>query len=146
MGGDDFLRKYPGLQTVPYKKLPDGTQLLADIYSPGSGDSNSITNRDIAPVVLFFHAGGLTAFSRKFINPSVVQAALSRGWTLVSVDYRLLPQASAEDILDDVKDAYRFATDALTGTVDTSSWAKGRDIARDGRRVIVAGASAGKAK
>ena len=137
----------PEVQTVPYKKLPDGTELLADIYTPGNGNSrdrNSIASQDTTPVVLFFHAGGLTAYSRKFINPSVVQAALSREWTLVSVDYRLLPQASADDILEDMKDAYRFVVDDLVSFVGNSSWARGRDMARTGRRIIIAGASAGK--
>jgi len=143
--GLGFAEEHPHMQTVPYKTLSDGTELLADIYTPGRGDSfRGIADLDTTPVVLFFHAGGLTAFSRKFVNPSVIQAALSRDWTLVSVDYRMLPQASAEDMLDDVKDAYRFATDNLPGILNNSSWARGKDMARTGRRIIVAGASAGK--
>ena len=140
------------IQTTPYKKLADGTELLADIYFHGGKDGNTkrhpgpdlIVNHDTTPVVLFFHAGGLTAWSRKSINPSLVQATLKREWTLVSVDYRLLPQATAEDLLEDVKDAYQFVVDRLPSILNNASWARGLDMARTGRRIIVAGASAGK--
>ncbi|KAH9209401.1 Alpha/Beta hydrolase protein [Leptodontidium sp. 2 PMI_412] len=130
----------PRLITKPYKTLPNGTPILADIYTTCDFD---IGPRDNNPIVLFFHAGGLTAFNRKFLYPSLVQAILKREWTLVSVDYRLLPQASPEDLWDDVKDAYRFVVDDLPGVLDMSSASRGKEASRKIRRVVVAGASAG---
>lgn len=47
---------------------------------------------------------------------------------MISAAYRLLPQAGAEDLLEDVAAAYKFA----------KSWKS------DSKGVIVAGASAGK--
>lgn len=61
----------------------------------------------------------------------------------MSVDYRLLPQASPEDLWDDVKDAYRFVVDDLPGILDMSSASRGKEASRKVRRVVVAGASAG---
>ncbi|PVH69186.1 alpha/beta-hydrolase [Cadophora sp. DSE1049] len=130
----------PRLITKPYKTLPNGTHILADIYTTCDFD---LGPRDNNPIVLFFHAGGLTAFNRKFLYPSLVQAILKREWTLVSVDYRLLPQASPEDLWDDVKDAYRFVVDDLPGVLDISSASRGKEASRKIRRVVVAGASAG---
>jgi len=139
--GEGFAKEHPHMQTVPYKKLPNGKDILLDIYTPAR---TSFSSRDTTPVVLFFHAGGLTADSRKFLNPSLIQACLSRGWTLVSADYRLLPQASAQDILQDMKDAYEFVVMKVPSIVNNSSGARGSEAARKGRKIIVAGASAGE--
>lgn len=131
----------PHLITETYKTLSDGTPVLADIYIPFDPEN---TLGDNNPIVLFFHAGGLTAFNRKFIYPSLVQAVLKREWTLVSVDYRLLPQAMPEEIWDDVKDAYEFVVDKLPGVLHMASASRGKEGSRKARRVIVAGASAGR--
>ena len=62
----------------------------------------------------------------------------------MSADYRLLPQASAQDILQDMKDAYEFVVMKVPSIVNNSSGARGSEAARKGRKIIVAGASAGE--
>jgi acetyl esterase/lipase len=140
-GLDSGLLARPNVRTQAYKTLPNGTPVLADIYIT-SGPDWSIGENN--PIVLFFHAGGLTAFNRKFIYPSLVQAVLKREWTLVSVDYRLLPLAKPEEIWEDVKDAYEFVVDELPGVLHMASASRGKEGSRKARRIIVAGASAGR--
>ncbi|KAL1840233.1 hypothetical protein VTK73DRAFT_3816 [Phialemonium thermophilum] len=81
-----------------------------------------------APVLLWFHAGGLVDGSRVAIPPWLVQACFQRKWPLVSASYRLLPQTGADGLLEDAAAAYRFAR-TLGGATE--------------RRVIAAGSSAG---
>ena len=107
---------------------------------------------DDTPVLLFFFSGGLVSGSRAMVPPWLVQVSpptlpkvpspdeaqltyhnrqtcLRRKWPLLSPDYRLLPQAKGEDLLQDAQAAFAFA----------QSYG-GRPTPR---RVIIAGASAG---
>ncbi len=129
------------IQTHAYKTLPSGQQILLDIYTPSELSERSVPDTD--PILLFFHAGGLTSFNRKTLSPHLVQSVLRRGWTLVSADYRLLPQASGPDLWDDVKDAYEFVLMRLPNILHNSSASRGPQMARKARRIIIGGASAG---
>ena len=59
---------------------------------------------------------------------------MRRGWSLVSADYRVTPESTAPDTIEDLKSAYAWVADELNtnfpAVVDTS-------------RIIVAGSSAG---
>ncbi|GAW25875.1 putative alpha beta-hydrolase [Rosellinia necatrix] len=76
--------------------------LECDVYS------SSVYPFD-APVFLFFHSGGLVGGARNCVPPWLVQVCIQRQWTLISASYRLLPQAKAADLLEDVAAAYKFA-------------------------------------
>jgi len=84
-------------RSVVYKTV-DNLEIKADIYThaPGGIDVNT-------PVVLFFHGGGVTAWNRLGIPAHVVQSCLKRRWVLVSADYRLLPQATGKEVVEDAK-------------------------------------------
>jgi acetyl esterase/lipase len=105
------------------------------------------------PVVLFFHSGGLVGGARTDIpvwlaqvreaelDPVSIstylirlQACIARQWPLISASYRLLPQAKASGLLEDVTAAYNFA----------KKWGVNPEASTAERKVIVAGASAGK--
>ncbi|KAJ8125803.1 hypothetical protein O1611_g7834 [Lasiodiplodia mahajangana] len=87
-------------QTVTYAihQIP----LECDVYSSSAYPSDT-------PVFLFFHAGGLVGGSRNCVPAWLVQVCIERQWPLISASYRLLPQATSENILEDVAAAYKFA-------------------------------------
>ena len=61
-----------------------------------------------------------------------------RGWTLLSFDYRLLPESSVDDILEDVRDAQAFIHQQLNSRLAELQLAP-----VDLSRVVAGGASAG---
>lgn len=129
----------PSVQTHTFKTTSDGVSLSLDIYLPTSITSITVSS----PAVLYFHAGGLVSFNRKFISPHFVQACLMRGWPLISADYRLLPQANGQDLLDDATDAYKFMIRKL-GEIAKSNNPSTKKFDPWDRKIIVAGSSARK--
>jgi acetyl esterase/lipase len=120
--------------THTYKTV-DSLDIKLDIYTRHADvSSNKYTVN--TPVVLFFHGGGIVSHDRRLLPPSVVQSALIRRWPLVSADYRLFPQVTGLEVLDDVKDAYAFVREKLPGILKAG--------ASPMKNVIVSGASAGK--
>jgi acetyl esterase/lipase len=85
--------------TYTYKTVGD-LRIRADVYrKPADADT---------PVILWIHGGALIMGNRRGLN--AVQAAryLDAGYTIVSIDYRLAPQAKLNEILEDLADAYRW--------------------------------------
>ncbi|KAI1170919.1 hypothetical protein F4777DRAFT_567469 [Nemania sp. FL0916] len=105
-------------QTVIYAnyQIPLGCSIYSSNVYPSDG-----------PVFLYFHAGGLVGGARNCVPPWLVQVCAQRQWPLISASYRLLPQASGENVLEDVTAAYNFAR----------KWGQGAE-----RSVIVGGSSA----
>ncbi|RDW80392.1 hypothetical protein BP5796_05090 [Coleophoma crateriformis] len=123
------------LQSHIYK-VTNGLSIYLDIYLPTTLTTTSKSS------LLYFHAGGLVSYNRKRIYPHIVQACVMRGWPLISVDYRLLPQAKGADVWQDYVDAREFVLNELPRSVKEKynvEW-KGEDVARD---LVVVGASAG---
>ncbi len=104
-----------------------GIPLDCDVYT-----SDDQIDAVTAPVLLFFHAGGLVGGSRACVPPWLIQACYQRRWPLISPSYRLLPQTGAEGLLEDATAAYEFAQ------------TYGASVTGRRRSVIVAGASAGQ--
>ncbi|KAF7867164.1 hypothetical protein EAF04_005248 [Stromatinia cepivora] len=75
-------------------KQVDNLDLKVDIIY-----SSSLTS--VSTAVLYLHGGGLTGFDRELLPSHIVQSCLLRNWPIISADYRLMPQASAQDMLDD---------------------------------------------
>lgn len=65
----------------------------------------------------------------------MVQQCLLRDWPLISADYRLTPQASSTDILDDARAAYDFVQKEMPGILKRQTGKVD---------VIIIGPSAGK--
>jgi acetyl esterase/lipase len=130
--------------TFAYRKEGSLT-FLADAYTRDDGldtaASSSSSSFPPQPLVLHFHGGGMIFGNRAswaphwLIEPLVAQ----RGWTLLSVDYRLLPEARTEDMLDDV----RWLWSALQRGELNSQLASHGLPAVDTQRVVVSGASGG---
>ncbi len=110
-------------ETYVYRTVPRG-KLQADVYRVRDGTPQ--------PVVMWIHGGALIFGHREGIAPHEVAMFLGAGYTVVSIDYRLAPEAKLRGIIEDVQDAYRW--------VRTS----GPELfGADADRVAVMGGSAG---
>ena len=62
----------------------------------------------VRPAIVYIHGGALIMGSRSWLNPIQAQKYLDAGYTIISIDYRLAPQAKLHQILEDLDDAYRW--------------------------------------
>lgn len=85
----------PSIALVPYG--PDPQQHL-DVFEP-SGDALGI--------VIWFHSGGWGGGDQTNVD-ALVGSLLKRGYMIVSVDYRFVPDVRAPDIAADADRAIRF--------------------------------------
>ncbi len=93
-------------------------RLKLDIYYPeGMKD---------CPVVVWFHGGGLTAGKKE-----VPHALRNKGWTVVGVNYRLLPNVTIDQCLDDCAEAVAYVFKHVN------------EYAGSGKKIFVSGHSAG---
>ena len=67
-----------------------------DVYYP--------TDKKDVPVVVWFHGGGLEA-GEKYIDKELLDA----GYTVIAANYRLLPKATIDELLDDAAAAVAWA-------------------------------------
>ena len=113
--------QYNQVNDIPYREAAKGyaqERCKLDVYYP--------TNAQDAPVVVWFHGGGIEG-GEKHIDPQLKNSGL----VVVAANYRLLPKAPIDDILDD-------AAAAVAWTY--------KNIAKYGgskRKIFVAGHSAG---
>ena len=83
-------------------KVVDGKDLCLDVIGPHDPGGRR-------PGVMWIHGGGLIFGSRKSSpRDSLLQALTSRGFVVVSIDHRLAPETKLPDIVDDVRDAWRW--------------------------------------
>lgn len=71
-------------------------------------DVHRAADETLRPAVLWIHGGALIFGSRSNIRPWQLQRYLDAGFAVVSIDYRLAPETKLPEILDDVRDAYRW--------------------------------------
>lgn len=110
-------------QTYTYKTAAD-CKIQADVYRlPGD---------DVRPALIWIHGGALIGGNRGQVNSVQIQKLLDAGLVVISVDYRLAPETKLPSIIDDIRDAYRWAR------------TKGPKLLKiDPNRMAVAGGSAG---
>lgn len=101
----------------------EGDPIPARVYRP--------TERDDAPIVVFFHGGGMVIGSMDIYDGVCRLLADASGAVVVNVDYRLAPEHPAPAQLQDAWDAIRW-------TADHASDLGGRED-----KIIVCGDSAG---
>ncbi|MCR4583233.1 MAG: alpha/beta hydrolase fold domain-containing protein [Prevotella sp.] len=83
--------QYQQENDIPYRESAEGyaqERCKLDVYYP--------TSLQDVPVVVWFHGGGIEA-GNKHIDPQLKNSGL----VVVAVNYRLLPKAPIDDILDD---------------------------------------------
>lgn len=62
-----------------------------------------------APWLMYTHGGGWATGRHYDPNPWVIQAFRPEGYHVVSVAYRMFPEAVVEDMYEDEKDAFEWA-------------------------------------
>jgi acetyl esterase/lipase len=116
--GADEPRAHRG---IAYADTKNERQTL-DVYAPTSGKNHA--------VVVWIHGGGWQAGDKKEVHHKP-QAFADRGFVFVSINYRLLPEATIKQMAEDVAKAIRWVHDHA------------RDYGGDPDTLIVAGHSAG---
>ena len=93
--------------TYTYKSIGN-LDITADVYMP------NITSCSKVPVVFAIHGGAYIIGSKDGgVSPQELEEILSRGWAVVTVNYRLAPGALLDEILGDLQDAYTWMIDDL---------------------------------
>jgi len=113
-------------KTLTYKKVSK-LEIPLDLYLPDSQKG--------VPVLLWFHGGGLIQGRRDALARHMRRGVQKYGYACVSADYRLAPQVSVKDILEDVKDCINFIRKELPSHLESG--------ALDVSRLAVSGSSAG---
>lgn len=82
-----------------YKTVGD-LSIKADVIRPA--------DELVRPVLVWIHGGALIMGDRRGVDRRVKQHALSAGYVLVSIDYRLAPETKLPEIIADLEDAFRW--------------------------------------
>src|SRR5205809_1068129 len=86
-------------KTFVYKTVGD-VKIEADVYRANDDKVRS--------VLVWIHGGALVMGSRNGVPKDLLDLCKSKGYCLVSIDYRLAPEVKLPAIIDDVKDAFRW--------------------------------------
>ncbi|OAA64727.1 Alpha/beta hydrolase fold-3 [Niveomyces insectorum RCEF 264] len=122
---------------VPYKG-PNGTPFTAAILVPRALKAATKT----CPLIAHFHGGGLymgTNPEPSFLSRWSLELAVTKNAIIVSPAYRLLPEATGTDILQDVLDFWDWVRTSLPTSV-AATWP---DLTVDLTSTAVLGESAG---
>ncbi|KAF5324077.1 hypothetical protein D9619_011221 [Psilocybe cf. subviscida] len=111
-------------------KRVDGQDIFMDVYIPPSA-----TKEKPAPVLLWWHGGGLLQGTRKAVAPHMLSAPERHNICIISADYRLAPQTRMPGILADTSDALAF--------ISSQAFADATHNKVDSARVVLSGSSAG---
>jgi acetyl esterase/lipase len=71
-------------------------------------DVHRAADTQVRPVLVWLHGGALIMGSRTGVPKNLLDLCKKEGYALVSFDYRLAPEVKLPDIIDDVKDAFRW--------------------------------------
>jgi acetyl esterase/lipase len=113
-----FARK-----TYTYRTIGD-VAIQADVYRADE--------KEIRPVVMWIHGGALVMGNRSSVPRQLLDLCKSEGYALVSIDYRLAPQARLPEIIGDLDAALQWVQ------------GDGAKLCRlDRERMVVTGGSAG---
>jgi acetyl esterase/lipase len=89
-----FLRK-----TFTYKTVGE-TKIQADVYRADDEKAR--------PVVTWIHGGALIVGNRDSVPKRLLDLCRTEGYVLISLDYRLAPEAKLPAIVEDVEDAFHW--------------------------------------
>lgn len=99
----------PTPQTFTFKSFQntDGetTAIPVDVYIPETDGKTVLTP------VIWVHTGGFLQGTRKFVPPHFLRALAKHNLALVAPDFRLCPQVSIFEVLEDVVDSIRWTLD-----------------------------------
>jgi acetyl esterase len=129
------LSAFSGLRTSPTAAV----ETIDRVVSSGSGPAIDVRlyvphgRTTPSPAIVYFHGGAFVIGDLDFEHPRCLEMAASTASVVVSVDYRLAPEHPFPAGAEDCYAAFLWTTRAAA------------ELAIDGSRVAVAGASAGGA-
>jgi hypothetical protein len=91
--------------TYTYKTVGD-LHILADVYRA--------PDHIIRPAILYIHGGALIMGDRSWLNPVQVKKYLDAGYAIISIDYRLSPQAKLNQIIESHRRGRAFSGGVLS--------------------------------
>lgn len=113
-----------------------------DIYASIFTSSSSATGHVKRPVLVYWHGGGFIVGDRLY-EPWwpywLLEFSREHDALIVAPDYRLLPEASGADIMDDMDSFWAWMTTVLPKMAESESWS----VQPDMDHIICAGHSAG---
>jgi acetyl esterase/lipase len=135
---DEFI-----ILTTTYKTVHDH-ELTVDVLYPKSLDeqSHQQPRSKPRPTILRYHGGGLVGGSSlyaPFFNPWYLELAKENLAIIVSPNYRLLPESSVTDILEDVEDHWQWTHRAMPQSLEETAGTLQADLSR----IMTVGDSAG---
>jgi acetyl esterase/lipase len=71
-------------------------------------DVHRAADMKVRPVVVWIHGGALIVGSRRDVPGNILRLCRDEGYILVSIDYRLAPEAKLPSIIADLKDAFAW--------------------------------------
>ena len=95
-------RTLPNTEETYTYKSTSGGDLLLDVHR----DESAVPP---TPAILFLHGGAFREGSRKECGHGYIYTR--RGYAVISIDYRLLPDVTLPSIIDDVRDALHWVRD-----------------------------------
>lgn len=119
-------------------------QIQASVFTPRPAADDISPKRPptTAPVLVYWHGGGFIVGDRLY-EPWwpvwLLEFALAKGAMIIAPDYRLLPEATGADIMDDMHAFWNWFLHSLPGIAASECWDHWPDV----HRVISAGHSAG---
>src|SRR5262249_60614530 len=105
-------------------KTAGDTKIEADVYRP--------KDATVRPVLVWIHGGAMVMGNRTGVPRDLLDRGRTEGYCLVSIDYRLAPEAKLPAIIEDVKDALRWVREQGP-----------KLFAADPKKLVVSGGSAG---
>ncbi|GAA6001719.1 hypothetical protein JCM10207_002282 [Rhodosporidiobolus poonsookiae] len=130
----------PRVHTLVYKRFR-GVDYHVDVYLPHEEEHRRRAADSGAPVLTFYHGGGMCAGAR-YLDAGMgtwLRDAVEAGFVVMTFDYTLASPFSAFQIINDVKDGLLFIRDELNDILAEKDTA----VRVDPARVAVSGQSGG---
>ncbi|RMZ82862.1 hypothetical protein DV737_g1898, partial [Chaetothyriales sp. CBS 132003] len=124
--------------TTPYKTV-HGHDITLDVLYPKEFKPSP----NGQPILIRYHGGGLTAGASLFpdmFGRWLLELAERHSAIIVSPDYRLIPEANSNDVLEDVEDSWKWVQTKLAPFLEPKT---GGRVRPDPSRIVTAGESAG---
>lgn len=124
-------------------KTVSGHPIGLSVLIPKSLTAAQSTKSDPRPIILRYHGGGLVGSARlfpQFFSKWLLKLGSRHDAIMVAPDYRLLPEASVGDILEDLEDSWKWVQSDLSKFVQEKTNGK---VQTDTNRILAHGESAG---
>ncbi|KAF5003115.1 hypothetical protein FDECE_10305 [Fusarium decemcellulare] len=139
----DDLSRFDNFQILETTyKIVSGHEIACHVLVPKSlveRAKHSLT--ESRPVLFRIHGGGFICASSlfpDFFAPWIIQLASKHDAIIVSCDYRLAPEATLDETIEDVNDCFHWIHDILPSFISEKT-----NVNADTSRILITGESAG---